>query len=693
MIGEDLQDDPLHEEVDAELEGEGEDAGHLAEQATTGCLDAWNKLVVESRNVAVQNVTLVEVVESRNATHILPAIARMYSRLRQLGLPVMRLHSDRAREFTSIAVRRWAQARDIVVTKTSGDNYKANGRCECALGQIKRATRTVLSAGGHNINWWPLAAKHVGERKLRSQLRALGYPVGELLQFGTQAFALRKWWHHRYGKWRDIREQVTVLGPDACSTLTTTNYFVQAVESGRYFFTDDVVVPNFAAIDDAHQDQQQDAQHADDGAAAPLPNGANPLDIYLPERDEQSRPLGFGAAPARRLRQKTAPAMLNQLSMAAIEGEEQGEKRQFFENLGQVDVVTWNKNGSESSWTLETLSSLTSTPASSEEDGASGGEVEGVPNSWCGGSSPATPSKDVEGFLCQMQHNLGQLIQEEMAMVDASTAEQAWCLPILSEVLAKKMAMEDELHQKQAEKTEAINKEMENQFLVTKTVSNKEVWDSLAAWEPSIRAEYDQLVHHKKAVIQMSQQQLREKAAKAGVEIELLPGKMVHTRKAQSGAYRSRAVICGNYATATEQDVYAGGTDGTQVRAALKTAALFNWQVMGTDIRTAFLNAKRRDDTKLVAMTIPAVFRKLNLAKENDVWLVEMALYGLTTSPKDWGVCRDSTLPKLSWKRLDENGTEFSGHFEKSQDDNLWRLIEVGGGSTALAWTSVHLRR
>ena len=94
----------------------------------------------------------------------------------------------------------------------------------------------------------------------------------------------------------------------------------------------------------------------------------------------------------------------------------------------------------------------------------------------------------------------------------------------------------------------------------------------------------------------MSQQQLRERAAKAGVEIELLPVKMVHTRKAQSGAYRSRAVICGNYATATEQDVYAGGTDGTQVRTALKTAAMFNWRVMGTDIRTAFLNAKRRDE-------------------------------------------------------------------------------------------------
>ena len=190
VVCDDLQEDPLQEQAEDDVAGEGEDGGHLAEQAANGCLDAWHKLVQESRNVAVKNVTLVEVVESRNANHILPAIARIYSRLRQLGLPVMRLHSDRAREFTSLAVRRWAQARDIVVTKTSGDNYKANGRCECALGQIKRATRTVLSAGGHGINWWPLAAKHVGERKLRSQLRALGYPVGDLLQFGSRAYAL-----------------------------------------------------------------------------------------------------------------------------------------------------------------------------------------------------------------------------------------------------------------------------------------------------------------------------------------------------------------------------------------------------------------------------------------------------------------------------------------------------------------------
>eukprot|EP00435_Cladocopium_sp_Y103_P031550 s2731_g8.t1 len=161
-----------------------------------------------------------------------------------------------------------------------------------------------------------------------------------------------------------------------------------------------------------------------------------------------------------------------------------------------------------------------------------------------------------------------------------------------------------------------------------------------------------------------------------GVPIELLPGKTVHTRKAQSGAFRSRAVICGNYASATDQEVYAGGTDSIQVRTALKVSALFGWKVMGTNVRTAFLNARRRDETKLVAMSIPSVFKRLGLANDDEVWLVEMALYGLTTSPRDWGIHRDITLKNLTWSRESEEG-EIKGHFEKSEDENLWRLIET----------------
>ena len=128
-----------------------------------------------------------------------------------------------------------------------------------------------------------------------------------------------------------------------------------------------------------------------------------------------------------------------------------------------------------------------------------------------------------------------QLVQEEMAKIDAVDVEQAWYMPVLSEVLVKKLAIEEELYQIEDGKAEAEQHAAENQFLVTRTISSKEVWNSLDCWEESIRAEYDQLVVQKKAVVQVTQQQLRERAAAAGVEIELLPGKMVHTRKAQTG--------------------------------------------------------------------------------------------------------------------------------------------------------------
>lgn len=120
----------------------------------------------ESKDVMVKSVTVVKTVESRTLQHVLPAIiARIYSRLRQLR---RRLHSDRARDFMAMPLRRWAQHRDTVLTKTSGDNYKANGRCEAEVGLVKQSIRTVLSAGGYSLNWWPLISKHVGERRLRT---------------------------------------------------------------------------------------------------------------------------------------------------------------------------------------------------------------------------------------------------------------------------------------------------------------------------------------------------------------------------------------------------------------------------------------------------------------------------------------------------------------------------------------------
>lgn len=166
-------------------------------------------------------------------------------------------------------------------------------------------------------------------------------------------------------------------------------------------------------------------------------------------------------------------------------------------------------------------------------------------------------------------------------------------------------------------------------------------------------------------------------AERLNLPIETLPSKTVHTRKSGSGAYRTRAVVCGNYETQQAGlESYAGGADAVQIRTMVRCSALHGWKMASTDIRVAFLNAPKRDKSKITVMEVPTIFKKLGLASADQVWIIDKAVYGLTTSPRDWGVHRDDTLPKLTWRRF-SNGRQVVGHFQKTADDHIWRLMET----------------
>jgi hypothetical protein len=81
---------------------------------------------------------------------------------------------------------------------------------------------------------------------------------------------------------------------------------------------------------------------------------------------------------------------------------------------------------------------------------------------------------------------------------------------------------------------ERAQKNLEQEFLVTKTVGNAEVWANLKDWEQSIRKEYDQLVTQKCAVRQITKEHLQRMSSERKLPIELLPAKVVNTRKAYS---------------------------------------------------------------------------------------------------------------------------------------------------------------
>ena len=167
--------------------------------------------VEQERDVAAQSLTFVEVVSDRTVPKVLEAIARIHSRLRRWGCPVYRLHGDKAKELVAHQTHRWATDRGIVITHTSGDSYKSNGRCEQEVGMVKRMTRIIM----RGVDWgedakrlWPALARHCGERRLRTQLKKLGVP-GQLpagQRAGQRALAMRKVWQHRYEAWRETRK-------------------------------------------------------------------------------------------------------------------------------------------------------------------------------------------------------------------------------------------------------------------------------------------------------------------------------------------------------------------------------------------------------------------------------------------------------------------------------------------------------
>eukprot|EP00439_Symbiodinium_sp_Y106_P083529 s1339_g23.t1 len=137
---------------------------------------------------------------SRRSGDVLRALQEVYIDLKMMGLPVNRLHADRAREFRTPAVSEWAASRDVQVTRTEGDAPAQNGAAEQAVKYVKSRTRILLSSAQELTEkpmkevktWWPMAAEAAVDRQ-----RALAFgqektpPAG----FGSKVFVKRK----RYG--------------------------------------------------------------------------------------------------------------------------------------------------------------------------------------------------------------------------------------------------------------------------------------------------------------------------------------------------------------------------------------------------------------------------------------------------------------------------------------------------------------
>ena len=161
-----MRGEPEVEDAEAGAEAiqqEGEEKGvegESQEEPPKDDEEEWLKKIEEEEGFEIRHLTLLEPLENRRATNLVQAVARMTTKLKYLGLPVRRLHSDRAGELTSTQLRRWCEERGIYRTYTDGDGWKSNGRVESEIAVLKRGIKTLLDSAGLDVKFWPLAARH-----------------------------------------------------------------------------------------------------------------------------------------------------------------------------------------------------------------------------------------------------------------------------------------------------------------------------------------------------------------------------------------------------------------------------------------------------------------------------------------------------------------------------------------------------
>ena len=225
----------------------------------------------------------------------------------------------------------------------------------------------------------------------------------------------------------------------------------------------------------------------------------------------------------------------------------------------------------------------------------------------------------------------------------------------------------------------------EEEVLQTKIVSPKEVSAQWDQWEEATKAEINALLFEKEAFKELSKEELAslaEKAEREGRKIEVIPSKIVATRKPgpSGGKKKIRWVVCGNLEPVKQdEETFSSGADAAAFRILIWVSCLNQWEAQILDVKTAFLNAVMEiSDTEdyLVVRPPPLLIEKKIYPPEAR-FLPLKAVYGFRRSPRLWGKCRDRTLESLKIL-VDFHGFQLTLKLVPlDSEPNVWRLVNA----------------
>ena len=181
---------------------------------------AWKTHVKDlSEPVGVQNITVVEPLESRSQLDVTRTATRIYCRFKAMAVNMLRVHTDRECAFLSRAFQSFCRKFGLYQNMTGGDEGPSNGRIESEVHQVKRRLRLLIKESGLEEKWWPGVARYVGEERLRHQCRKMGVPSPPLLPIGGRVTVKSKRWRRAgFGPLTPPFRTMTLMGPSPFMT-------------------------------------------------------------------------------------------------------------------------------------------------------------------------------------------------------------------------------------------------------------------------------------------------------------------------------------------------------------------------------------------------------------------------------------------------------------------------------------------
>ena len=143
--------------------------------------------------------------KSRIASEVLTRVQEICAEVKLMGFPILKIHSDRAKELSSTPFRAWMSSQGIVRSATEGEDPAANGVAEAAVKFVKGRTRILIQMLANQIgeekakSFWPLAAHTAAvQQRMRRCLR----PWPSIAAFGSKVLIKTK--HYGVSKSNDL---------------------------------------------------------------------------------------------------------------------------------------------------------------------------------------------------------------------------------------------------------------------------------------------------------------------------------------------------------------------------------------------------------------------------------------------------------------------------------------------------------